>query len=457
MPPMPQHRTRMKPNSLFRTRYSYLFKTSKGIFLLYISKNSTFLKCDEELYLILSKSAPGEVLQEELLQALPPKIVDMLMNIGFLCHEFDDEDYIDKLRFINEASQHDKTHLGMVIAPTLDCNFACPYCFEKSKRASYMTQEVEKRLCDFILENCNGAPISLYWYGGEPLLARNSIERILNRLHKKTEISDHVLISNGYLLNPLAYKIFDSTFPLNDVQITLDGNSERHNTLRALKGQRQTTTYNSIVNHIKEFAQSHPSCNVHVRVNVDKTNYSDYELTAQYFSSLTLDNIHVYPGMIRLENKEQTQSIEPAFGRWEIAEFIYQQAIVTNTEEELFPKVVYAKNCVANRVNSYIVGPEGEIYKCWNDVSNPNKIVGNIWEEEITNPLLYYRYHSSCSCFNDPDCRDCFYLPICNGKCSWYQMKNKYEGGLFNLCQCLLKAPGMRDKILEKYYEYAAK
>ena len=41
----------------------------------------------------------------------------------------------------------------------------------------------------------------------------------------------------------------------------------------------------------------------------------------------------------------------------------------------------------------------------------------------------------------------CFYLPICNGKCSWYQLKNKYKGGKFNLCQCLLKAPGMRNKI----------
>jgi len=68
-----------------------------------------------------------------------------------------------------------------------------------------------------------------------------------------------------------------------------------------------------------------------------------------------------------------------------------------------------------------------------------------------------YRYHSSCSCFNDPNCKKCFYLPICNGKCSWYQLKNKYKGGQFNLCQCLLKAPGMRNKILEKYYDHITK
>ena len=29
---------------------------------------------------------------------------------------------IDKLRFISEASQHNKSSLGVVVAPTLDCN-----------------------------------------------------------------------------------------------------------------------------------------------------------------------------------------------------------------------------------------------------------------------------------------------------------------------------------------------
>lgn len=44
-----------------------------------------------------------------------------------------------------------------------------------------------------------------------------------------------------------------------------------------------------------------------------------------------------------------------------------------------------------------------------------------------------------------------------NDKSSWYQLKNKYKGGKFNLCQCLLKAPGMRNKILEKYYDHITK
>lgn len=439
---------------MFRSRYSHIFKTSKGVGLIYVSKGNSFLECDNELYSILSETRLGEEVKSQEIALLSQEVINTLENVGFLCHKFDDDDYIDKLRFISEASQHDKSSLGIVVAPTLDCNFACPYCFEKNKRARYMMPDVEQRLCEFIIENSNNSPITLYWYGGEPLLAIESIRRILKELYGKVEINNHVLISNGYLLRPDIYEVFESTFPLNDIQITLDGNRDRHDKLRALKTGTPKGTYEKIVDNIKRFATAHPSCKVHVRVNVDKNNYSDYKQAVTDFSVLKLDNIHVYPGMIRLENKEQTKSIEPAFGRWEIAELIYQQLINTNREKELFPKIVYTKNCAANRVNSYIIGPEGEIYKCWNDVSNPNMIVGYIDKSEITNPQLYYRYHSSCSCFNDPSCRECFYLPICNGKCSWYQLKNKYNGGQFNLCQCLLKAPGMRDKILEKYYDY---
>lgn len=425
--------------------------------MIYISKENSFLESDSELYKVLSKIQPGERVETSQLSQLTQDVILTLEKVGFLCREHDDDDYIDKLRFISEASQHDKSSLGMVIVPTLDCNFACPYCFEKSKRASYMKSEVQKQLCDFIVDSSNNAPITLYWYGGEPLLAVDAIRRILMELNGKVRIERHILVSNGYLLSSDVYQVFDATFPLDDIQITLDGSRDRHNKLRALKNCTSETTYDRIVFNIKEFAKSHPSCKVNVRVNVDKRNYADYEHALAEFSLLELDNIHVYPGMIRLENREQTQSIDPAFGRWEIAELVYQQLVGTKREVDLFPKVIPAKNCAANRVNSYIVGPEGEIYKCWNDVSDPEKVVGNINRDDITNPQLYYRYHSSCSCFNDPACKQCFCLPICNGKCSWYQLKNKYYGGQFNLCQCLLKAPGMRDKILEKYYDYVTK
>lgn len=112
--------------------------------------------------------------------------------------------------------------------------------------------------------------------------------------------------------------------------------------------------------------------------------------------------------------------------------------------------------CLAysSKNNSFIIGHEGEIYKCWNDVSDASKIIGYIDKAEIVNKTLYYRYHQGCAWYNDPVCKECFFMPICNGKCAWYNERNIYHNGKFNLCQCLQKAPGLLEKCLEYYYDH---
>jgi hypothetical protein len=49
---------------MFRSRYSYIFKTSKGVCLIYVSKENSFLECDNELYSIVSKMTPGKMVEK---------------------------------------------------------------------------------------------------------------------------------------------------------------------------------------------------------------------------------------------------------------------------------------------------------------------------------------------------------------------------------------------------------
>lgn len=87
-----------------------------------------------------------------------------------------------------------------------------------------------------------------------------------------------------------------------------------------------------------------------------------------------------------------------------------------------------------NRLNSYIIGPEGEIYKCWEDVGNTDKVVGYITEKEICNKPLFYRYLNDTSVFSNEECKDCKLFPMCSGGCGLLRYKNKYENGCFNVC-----------------------
>lgn len=125
----------------------------------------------------------------------------------------------------------------------------------------------------------------------------------------------------------------------------------------------------------------------------------------------------------------------------------------------MYPVLNCSKNCCATRVYSYIIGPEGEIYKCWNDVSNRERIIGYIDKKKLTNSSLLYNYMVGSKWYYNNECKDCFFLPICNGNCAWYWYRNKFENGKYNLCTCLQKAPGMLEKCLDYYYinEYEKK
>lgn len=101
---------------------------------------------------------------------------------------------------------------------------------------------------------------------------------------------------------------------------------------------------------------------------------------------------------------------------------------------DLFPKNPIERGCMMNTINSYIIGASGELYKCWNDVSNPRKIIGYIDQKDFVNKGLFYQYMLECSQFDDLECRNCKVFPICQGGCGWYRYRNLYEKGSFNVC-----------------------
>lgn len=434
------------------SRYSYFFKTSKSKCLAYSSKNNSFLELSEDLFDFLNSRAKNDSIEVQ--NQLPQEILVKLEQEGFICGENDDNDFVDKSQFITQSIQHDKSKLNLVLVPTLNCNFSCPYCFEKQKRSSRMDDNTVDKLISFIKDSEEAKSLSITWYGGEPLLALSVIEKILNRISTETakKIQKHSIITNGYLFESKAVELFKK-YPLDSIQITLDGSKERHNKLRALRKDKMPT-YDRILKNIDLILHELPDTELHIRVNIDKTNYEDFFDVSNEMNSKYADkNIIVYPGIIRLENDEMTNLVEPSFGRWETANILFDLYSKGILKGDVFPTLRIAKTCCALCVSSFIIGPIGEIYKCWNDVSDKSKIIGYIDSTELVNKTLYYRYHQGCAWYNDPTCKDCFFMPICNGKCAWYNERNLYHNGNFNLCQCLQKAPGLLDKCLEFYYE----
>ena len=83
--------------------------------------------------------------------------------------------------------------------------------------------------------------------------------------------------------------------------------------------------------------------------------------------------------------------------------------------------------CIATTHLGFVVGPEGELYKCWEDVGNPTMIIGSIFQENpITNPELQALYSIGVDAYNDSYCKECAVLPICGGGCANKRLKKKW-------------------------------
>ncbi|NJK93789.1 MAG: SPASM domain-containing protein [Chloroflexia bacterium] len=253
------------------------------------------------------------------------------------------------------------------------------------------------------------------------------------------------MVTNGFLLDKKHIDIFRK-FPLNEVQVTLDGTKARHDQMRHLK-HNKISTYDKIIGNIDYFLNTFPETKLSVRINLDKSNHKSYftqrtEL-AQCFEG---KNISIYPGILRIENSDGKCMGCESLVHDDIRELFYEMEGYVN-----FYPSLKSKGCCATHINSFVIGPKGEIFKCWNDVSDENKIVGYINKKDFTRPDLFNRYVLSTSCFRIPECRECFYLPICVGGCAHYRLKNLYEGGNFNLCS-LYKKDGVLEKCLEIHY-----
>lgn len=123
--------------------YTYIFQRD-GHFYIYNSKNSLFAEITEDLY---------EILYNRDYQSLPSPVIDNLLKKGVICEEAEQYLYYSEELLKFNASANNNKELGLVIVPTTNCNFDCPYCFEGKKKALVMTEDVQLSIIEYLRNN----------------------------------------------------------------------------------------------------------------------------------------------------------------------------------------------------------------------------------------------------------------------------------------------------------------
>lgn len=342
------------------------------------------------------------------------------------------DDNIDELSILKYRYYKGKNSSAIInIALTLMCNFECPYCYEAANN-KFIKNEVKeaiyKKIEDLVKK---GEKITIVWFGGEPLLAKDTIKEMSEEINKictnyRTKCVFDIS-TNGYLLDQST--IFQLlNWGVNTVQVTIDGIPEIHNTRRKLKSPSTSTdTFYKIVENIKTGLKM--GMKFKVRINADKANASCLESLLKILAKEGLQDCFVYLACVRAYTKPKTAN---TLSTEEYSELFieFSKLLKKNGFKHYdvlcYPSALFS-NCSAGMENSFVIDPDGYMYRCLVEIGNVRNSYGNIldsnYEEnnESMNNLKYLMYNP----FEKKECIKCKVLPLCMGGCVYYALKNK--------------------------------
>ncbi|MDA1095011.1 MAG: radical SAM protein [Acidobacteria bacterium] len=173
-------------------------------------------------------------------------------------------------RFFRDVRE-DASELRLTVLTTMQCNFACDYCFQGdhgdyNDTAEKMSLATADRLCDWVesrLDELGSNQFGLTFFGGEPLLNLPVMYAMAERLWHATQERGVAMrinvITNGLLLTPDVVDRLEP-FGLHSIKITLDGDQEAHDRMRPLRGGQGT--FERIIANIQRVAHR---CNIAIR------------------------------------------------------------------------------------------------------------------------------------------------------------------------------------------------
>lgn len=363
----------------------------------------------------------------------------------------DDSDELAMLQYEYNKNAYDHTILTLTIAPTLLCNFKCAYCYETPQKGIFTEREIDA-VIDFALDkyqNDNYKKLKVNWYGGEPMLAIEQIKAISHRLidfcNKNNIEYSANMVSNGSLIDEEKANLLKE-LNITTVQITLDGLDEFQDIRRPSRDGKKMV--DKIIAGMKYM--DNLGITVSCRVNVDRKNIGEYYKIAEYFKDYPNINVHV--GHLRDYHELPQEDFDcytlEEFGQMEHRAFMESEYTLEDLENILSCKKVF---CGAYTENNYVIDQHCNVYKCWNDIGNEDKIIFNLCEskEERTvcfKPLVEYICYNP---FEDEECSKCNLLPLCVGGCF-------FERNIVKSPFCYSTKFGINDYIL-KYYEEVKK
>ena len=302
---------------------------------------------------------------------------------------------------------------------TLECNLACPYCYEDHFRGDLaMNEATADLLVDHIVTTqiAGGRDVELRFYGGEPLMNIPMLRRIAEPVRaaaaaRGTKFS-FSLVTNGTLLTrPVAKSL--AAIGLAAAQVTIDGPKEIHDLQRPFVSG--SGSYDVVLHNLKEVQDL---LTLKLGGNFTRENYRQFAgmldgLLAAGVDPVLLDPIQFAPV---LPKSGQTTGRECSSGCVSSSEPWLAEATLFLREETLRRGFAAMKPtmgaCMVEFDHELVVNWDGSLYKCPSFMGWPELSVGT-----LATGVTDYRVSHNLDLWKNDTCLECAYLPLCFGGC----------------------------------------
>ena len=396
-------------------------RTSPGYFILYSTKKGSTLR----LSAVLLEAAQNGAPQEDSLALLRR-------------HEI----WVDALELERNSllniisSANDKAisfHTQLVL--NLDCNLACPYCYEEQFRhKQYMPQDVADLFVEKMITGKinNGIDLVVDFYGGEPLLSLKLLINVATRLSEAakragTKFSCY-LFTNGTLLTR---KVVIELLPLGltGALITLDGPRQIHDRQRPFVSGKGS--FDTIVANVKEICDL---IDIEIGGNYNAAIYREFPalldyllaegITPEKIKKVQFSPISEKSSPVSVSSRQGSCAVTCNRTMIDAVPFLRAETIKRGFNS-FKPK---PGACVVEFDNFLVVNFDGTLYKCPAFMGWPELSIGT-----LADGVKDYSESHRLGDWQNDECMECAYLPLCFGGCRLNPLLNN---GSINELDC---------------------
>lgn len=368
-----------------------------------------------------------QIIKKGEFKGIPDSVISQLLSAGIISEDANNQILSFKYHFYKNAFESKSPFL--YIAPTMRCNFGCFYCFEQgNKQQGLMNEDVALKIIMFLKAH-HKKQVSIVWFGGEPMLGFDRIIYICNLLNKEGIKYTSSMITNGSLFTESNVKSL-SLLNLKFIQFSMDGVGATHDKRRYFIGGKPS--FSVVIRNLK-LILNNTDIPVVIQVTMDRQNPNAYKNMLDFCRENFPEFMESGKLQVGSNNVQNRTGFDINGSCFTSEELISYEMDKLQEQRKYSVKIPTLANPCMFRASWYFaIDPEGNLYKCIEQLGNPSKRVGSLKEDKISKYLIAMSAFQEDP-FNDPECIEGPVLPICGGGCPLDRIK-KASGESREVC-----------------------